>query len=88
MQSDQSYIIQLQLRSETKREMILTPGQSVVTFSLLEPGNYTIRLIEDDNGNGRWDTGNYDRQTVPERIFIKVMPPLKANWEQSIDFKL
>jgi len=88
LQTDQAYIIQLQARSQTKRELVIPSGREIVIFKLLEPGNYTIRLIEDDNRNGRWDTGDYDRQTIPERIFIKVMPPLKANWEQTIDFKI
>jgi len=88
LQADQTYIIQLQKGSKVARERMLTSDENKVIFRLLQPGNYTIRLIEDDNKNGRWDTGDYDRQTVPERIFIKVMPPLKANWEQSIDFKL
>jgi len=74
--------------AQTKREIMLDSDQQVVKVELLEPGTYTIRLIEDDNKNGRWDTGDYSQQTVPERIFIKVMPPLKANWEQTIDFKL
>ncbi|MBT8221314.1 MAG: Ig-like domain-containing protein [Bacteroidia bacterium] len=55
---------------------------------LLEPGNYTIRLIEDVNQNKEWDPGDYQLNQQSERIFIKEMPPLRANWEQTIDFNL
>lgn len=61
---------------------------SIVHFSLLDPGNYTIKIIEDQNRNGKWDAGNVFRQLQPEAIFphnIEVM--LKAGWENDIDFK-
>lgn len=85
---DKFYLVELMNRSKVERTAKLSGGKHVVDFKLLPAGNYTIRLIEDDNNNGRWDTGDYDKQTLPERVYIKEMPPLKANWEQEIDFKL
>uniref|UniRef100_UPI004047D0E0 Ig-like domain-containing protein n=1 Tax=Algoriphagus sp. TaxID=1872435 RepID=UPI004047D0E0 len=39
------------------------------SFSLLEPGTYTLRVIEDSNGNGIWDPSNYMQRKLAERVF-------------------
>ena len=51
-----------------------------MVFKDLLPAAYTIQLIEDWNGNGRWDTGNYFEKRQPEPIFIKKLDSLKPNW--------
>jgi hypothetical protein len=38
-------------------------------MSLLEPGTYSLRVIEDQNGNGIWDPSNYQNRRSAERIF-------------------
>lgn len=41
----------------------------VFSRALLLPGEYEIRILEDANGNGRWDTGSFpDPKRQPERI--------------------
>jgi len=49
------------------RKSILENGELV--FEDLKPGNYFLRYIEDSNGNGKWDTGNYAEQQQPEKVF-------------------
>ena len=39
------------------------------SFSLLDPGTYTLRVIEDSNGNGIWDPSNYVQRKLAERVF-------------------
>ncbi|NBW35187.1 MAG: hypothetical protein EBR30_09240 [Cytophagia bacterium] len=62
-------------------------NQSKVTFNNIEPGEYSVRLIEDVNNNGVWDAGNYFKSEEPEPIFYyyddKGIPKfsIKANWE-------
>ncbi|SFO29663.1 Polysaccharide lyase family 4, domain II [Algoriphagus ornithinivorans] len=38
-------------------------------FERIEAGTYKIRVIEDRNGNGRWDPGNFFENKQAERIF-------------------
>ncbi|HAZ26952.1 MAG TPA: hypothetical protein DCY95_22260, partial [Algoriphagus sp.] len=38
-------------------------------FERIEAGTYKIRVIEDRNGNGRWDPGNFFENRQAERIF-------------------
>lgn len=45
----------------------ISNSESIV-FDLLEPKKYTIRVIIDENKNNKWDTGNYLKRILPERI--------------------
>jgi hypothetical protein len=35
----------------------------------MNPGKYYLRYIEDTNGNGKWDTGNYENRRQPEKVY-------------------
>ncbi|KPM48417.1 Ig-like domain-containing protein [Jiulongibacter sediminis] len=53
-------------------------------FPQVIPGNYKIRIIEDTNENGQWDTANFDENKLPERIVIsRGIIKLKANFQLS-----
>ena len=43
-------------------------GSESLVFDLLEPKNYTVRAIIDDNNNNKWDTGNFLLKRQPEVI--------------------
>ncbi|MDR0994722.1 MAG: Ig-like domain-containing protein [Tannerella sp.] len=53
-----------------------------VLFMDIPAGKYYARLIEDRNGNGRWDTGDYAADRQPETVYYdpKVLEVMK-NWE-------
>jgi len=51
------------------------------SFTLLPPGNYSLRIVTDMNQNGRWDAGLYDTKRQPEPIFKTKLEPLRANWD-------
>lgn len=44
-------------------------GGGDIEFNLLPPGDYFVRLIDDVNGNGKWDTGNYGKHLQPEDVY-------------------
>lgn len=53
-------------------------------FYFITPGTYYLRMFEDTNGNGMWDTGDYDQQLQPEQVYYYPDPlTLKAQWEIS-----
>lgn len=57
----------------------------VVTFSRLEPGTYRLRLVIDENGNGKWDTGNYLKKRQPEVVlYMSDNIELKPGWDSEI----
>ena len=48
---------------------------------MLDPGNYYVSMFYDRNGNGKWDTGDYDEKRQPEEVwFIKRVWSLKQDW--------
>jgi hypothetical protein len=52
-----------------------------IEFPNLPPQTYQIRIIEDINGNGRWDTGNLAQHKQPERVLLQSLEPLRAAWD-------
>ena len=81
------YIIQLldanNALQQEKRD--ITSGD--VQFNYVPAGEIKFRVIEDRNGNGRWDTGNLVERRQPERAEIYKDPAgeetfaTKTNWE-------
>ncbi|MCX6308742.1 MAG: hypothetical protein NTY32_07935, partial [Bacteroidia bacterium] len=56
--------------------------KNVADFKYLAPGTYYLRVIEDLNGNFRWDTGNYAERRQPENVFYNPKAlVLRANWD-------
>lgn len=51
-------------------------------FMNLNPAKYYARIIIDRNGNGLWDTGDFDIDLQPEEVYYcPKMFEIKANWE-------
>lgn len=59
-------------------------------FRNVAPGKYFVRLISDDNKNGHWDAGDYEKNILPEKIqLINTLIQIKANFELSgFDFSI
>ncbi len=75
---------------EEQRIFTATAAENRLEIPNLPAVAIDIRLIEDVNKNGRWDTGNYFQHQQPEPIFNKKTDPLKpGNWdlEVSLDVK-
>lgn len=57
-------------------------------FYFLNPGQYGARLVNDRNGNGVWDTGNYEEGLQPEEVYyyfqvleVRTLMTLEQNWD-------
>lgn len=58
-------------------------------FKYLLPGNYLFRYIRDQNGNKKWDTGNYLKKIQPEMVYYSPDTiELRANWEVNQRLKI
>lgn len=79
--ADTSAIVQLLDGSEKVVKSIkATDGKA--DFYFIAPGTYYLRLFNDANGNGKWDTGDYDTHLQPEQVYYYPDPiVLKAQWE-------
>ena len=48
----------------------------------INPGKYYLRMFNDVNGNGKWDTGKYEEGLQPEEVFYFPSEiQVRANWD-------
>jgi hypothetical protein len=69
---------------DTKDDILVTKPASEkgTVFQYLKPGDYYVRMFVDENGNGKWDTGNLAKRRQPEEVFYYPKKlTLMANWE-------
>ncbi|MEL4306777.1 Ig-like domain-containing protein [Joostella sp. CR20] len=72
-----------------KHELFIKEKKPTYEFRNIDPATYLIRVIHDNNGNGKWDTGNFLTKTQPEQISYYPDPvELRANWEIEQTFTL
>ena len=58
-------------------------------FLYVKPGSYYLRAFEDWNGNGLWDTGDYDLDLQAEPVYyFNEQVECKAKWDVSRDWTL
>jgi uncharacterized protein (DUF2141 family) len=83
------FIIQLMNDKGTviRQSTINKPDE--LRFEYLMPGNYSLKAIHDSNQNGKWDTGNYRSNILPERVeYYTPALVIRANWDLQEDWQL
>ena len=88
------YILQLtNAQGKTQKEVrFVTTG--TYNMEYVSPGDMMLRVVEDLNGNGNWDTGDMVLMRQPERTEIYKNDDgletiaMKENWEYDIDVDL
>ncbi|MBC3845526.1 Ig-like domain-containing protein [Winogradskyella echinorum] len=68
-----------------------TTESTVIDFTDISPRQYGLRVIFDENGNGKYDTGNYLLGIQPERVSYAPsanVPEIRSNFDQVIEFTL
>ena len=75
------YVVQLLGAGEkVARQQRVQKGQA--DFYFLAPGTYHIRVFNDRNGNGVWDTGLYEtKQAAEEVYYFPGKIETRANWD-------
>lgn len=84
----QPYTVQLlNDKNEVAREahvsFSLSSSNAVsLDFTDMRPGTYLVKIIFDDNGNRKWDTGNLLLKRQPERVIINSKQiKVLSDWE-------
>lgn len=67
--TDTTYVVQLLDQSEKTIKQVRTEANGDAVFFYVKPGGYYARAFRDRNGNGVWDTGNYDANLQPEEVY-------------------
>jgi len=81
-QSD--YILELMSGEKIVKREIISSQVDKLVFELLDPKTYSIRLIKDDNKNGKWDPGSYKEKRFSEKIASKEIEAIREGWENEV----
>lgn len=75
-------------KDKVVEEKVVTKSE-LITFALLSPGSYKLKMIVDENANGKWDTGNYLQQRQAESIILYTGPAatIRANWDLELEWQ-
>jgi hypothetical protein len=62
----------------------------IANIKMFQPGEYELRLLFDDNQNGKWDPGDFfGKHKQPERVqAIQRKLNVKPNWDNEADITL
>ena len=83
LHADTSAIVQL-LNGQDKVVNSMPAPTGKADFYFITPQTYYLRMFYDLNGNGIWDTGDYDLRLQPEPVFYYPQElQLRAQWEIS-----
>ncbi|MBP8790275.1 MAG: Ig-like domain-containing protein [Breznakibacter sp.] len=81
-----NYLIQIINRDEKVLRQSYVPTSGKIAFRYIKVGEYMLKMVDDTNRNGVWDTGDYANHTLPETVFYypeKVN--VRANWDIKIE---
>jgi hypothetical protein len=81
--TSKSYIVELYIDPKFPLARNEIRKNSDLTYKNFVTSKYYIRVIYDDNRNGKWDTGNVKKRQYPENIWIDpVQITLRPNWDE------
>jgi hypothetical protein len=61
-------VVQLLNSTDTPVKEVKT-SDGTAEFFYVDPDEYYMRMYVDENGNGKWDTGNYADGLQPEEVY-------------------
>ncbi|MDR6969146.1 uncharacterized protein (DUF2141 family) [Flavobacterium arsenatis] len=75
-------IVELTDEKGTVLESEYSTDSNTILFNAFQPKKFYIRIIYDDNGNGKWDPGNYlEKRQGEEVLYFPKEIEVKPNWD-------
>jgi len=88
-QEDHQYIIQLLDEKEKIVKQEIINNSQKIQFINMKPGKYFVKTIDDENKDGKWNSGNYLKKKQPEKVFIvKGEIVTRANWDVEVEVNI
>ena len=78
---ERQYIYELLNDKDELIKSKVMKGDTLMNFNRIEGGQYFIKIIEDDNENGFWDSGNLEEQKFSEKIRKFQLEVLRQGWD-------
>ncbi len=80
-------VLQFVTNNEVVKSYPLT--SSSWSEKLFVPGEYEIRILDDENGNGIWDPGSYHLKKQPERVYsVSKKVGIRSDWDNEVNIQL
>lgn len=84
----ENYIVQLSQKNKIIKEDYLV-GNQKMQYKYLPAGQYSLKIIIDENGDKKWNTGNYLEGLQPEKVIIYQKEiKIRANWDNDINWTI
>jgi uncharacterized protein (DUF2141 family) len=81
--STKTYILQLFNSAKSLYKEAVIKDNRTIIFNNIPISKYTLRVIEDDNNNSEFDTGNVKLKIQPEKVwFFDKEIITRANWDR------
>jgi uncharacterized protein (DUF2141 family) len=66
---------------------VVSPGKAL--FQFVENGNYRLKVIYDEDGNGVWTPGDFLKGRQPEKVsYFPEVIEIKSNWDLEQDWNI
>lgn len=83
--SNPEYLSHLTITDEANSIRVDTTFTNSIEIDNLPPLTYKVRVFEDVNGNGRWDTGKVDPFERPEPYAIRRSVPVREGFTSEVE---
>lgn len=84
-----SYIVEFLNDQKTVLRSDVITKNTTLHYRDYPAAKYGLRVVYDDNANGKWDSGNVKLKLQPENIWVNESAiTIRANWEQDIPIKI
>jgi len=82
----------LLLTQDEKLKFSFLIKQTNLNIAQLPPGEFQVKILEDNNNNGRWDTGKYGfglgKQQPEKVILLPNKLNIKADWDNELNITI
>ena len=83
------YILQLLKDGKVVSQKTFEGDSFKHNYNQLDPGQYQLKLIYDENSNSKWDTGIYLKHLQPETVvFYDGEISIRQGWDINLTWKL
>ncbi len=84
-----NYILQLLDEKENKIRESVCSNNETIYYEYLYPQKYKLKIVIDENVNGKWDTGNLSIKQYPEKvIYYPELIQVRSNWDLDLEWKI
>lgn len=81
---NKQYILEVVNEAKAVVNTLIISRDTTVSFTKYRAGKYFIRVIYDNNKNGKWDTGNVAEGVQPEKVWNEPKElSIRANWDRN-----